>query len=450
MSDSIFGTDGIRGRYGDGWLTLSGAEQVGFAAGQVLRTRSESSAHALLAHDGRASGPELERALARGLAAAGVRATSAGLIPTPALAWLARHHDFAFGLMVSASHNPAQDNGIKVFGGAGEKPDDATQAAIEDILRSGETKVDAGAELAHAPELIDAYAGHLLEDFAAGLDLSNLKIVLDCANGAGSVLGPRVLEGLGAQLIARAAAPDGVNINEGCGSTKPEGLQADVVAHGADIGIALDGDGDRCILVDANGDIVHGDGILTVLGRHAASTGTASSRNVVATVMSNRGLHRALRDVGVGVVEVAVGDRAVVEGMRHGGLALGGEQSGHVVLGERNDHIGDGLATGLAVLGVMHATGESLRALAAPYQPFPQILINVPVGSKPAFETIKGLLEHVAQVERDLGDEGRVLLRYSGTENLARVMVEGPDADTIQRFADALADRFRSALGSGA
>jgi phosphoglucosamine mutase len=450
LSDSIFGTDGIRGRYGKGWLTQKGAEQVGFAAGQVLAVRSSRSPHALLAHDGRASGPELERALARGLAAAGVRATSAGLIPTPALAWLARHGDYAFGLMVSASHNPAQDNGIKVFDDAGEKPDDATQAAIETILRSGETRSDADTEPDHAPDLLDAYAGHLVKDFAAGLDLSGLHIVLDCANGAGSTLGPLVLESLGAKLVARAATPDGVNINEGCGSTKPEGLQADVVAHGADIGIALDGDGDRCILVDANGDIVHGDGILTVLGRHSAGQPSMSTQHVVATVMSNRGLHRALRDAGVGVLEVAVGDRAVVEGMRKNGLALGGEQSGHVVLGERNDHIGDGLATGLAVLGVMHETGESLRALAAPYVPFPQILINVPVSSKPSFEAIDGLEDHVLQVERELGDDGRVLLRYSGTENLARVMVEGPDADTIQRHADALADRFRTALGSSA
>lgn len=449
MSDSIFGTDGIRGRYGEGWLTLENAARVGFAAGRVLAARSSHAPHALLAHDGRASGPDLERALTHGLAAAGVRATTAGLLPTPGLAWLTRHRDVAFGLMVSASHNPAHDNGIKVFGEAGEKPDDATQAAIEDVLRSEEGP-EAGTVAPEADAgLADAYADHLVEGFGAGLDLSGTKVVLDCAHGAGSTLGPRVLDRLGAHTIARAASPDGVNINEGCGSTKPEGLQADVVAAGADLGIALDGDGDRCILVDAQGAVVHGDGILTVLGRHAAQSGAAHER-VVATVMSNRGLHRALREVGVGVLEVAVGDRAVVEGMRREGLALGGEQSGHVVLGDRNDHIGDGLATGLAVLGVLHATGRSLADLAAPYQPYPQVLLNVPVGSKPPLASIDGLTDRVGTIEGELGDDGRVLLRYSGTENLARVMVEGPDEATIQRYAGDLAEFFRSALGTDA
>jgi phosphoglucosamine mutase len=438
----IFGTDGIRGRAGEGWLAADGAALVGYSVGRVI---VPSGGRALLAHDGRRSGLELEAALASGLAAAGVDARSAGLLPTPGLAWLTLTQGFQVGVMVSASHNPAKDNGIKVFTGAGEKPSDALQAELEQLLRAGGGPFEAGGAPPHDPALECAYLEHLVRG-AEGLALDGQRIVLDCANGAGSRVAPQAFGRLGARVTALAAEPDGDNINAGCGSTHPARLQDEVRARGAHLGVALDGDGDRCILVDERGAVVHGDGILTVLGRHAARNGRGTER-IVATVMSNRGLHRALREVGVGVVEVPVGDRAVVESLRSEGLALGGEQSGHIVLGASNAYIGDGIVTALRVLRVLQETGAPLSELAAPYRPFPQVLINVPVQSKPDLTALPDVAARLRRAEEELGVDGRVLLRYSGTENVARVMVEGPDAAHIQDHADSLADAIRAVIG---
>jgi phosphoglucosamine mutase len=270
---------------------------------------------------------------------------------------------------------------------------------------------------------------------------------VDCANGADSRVAPRVLERLGARVTALSADPDGDNINRDCGSTHPRALIEAVRRQGARMGIALDGDGDRCILVDERGELVHGDGILTVCGMHAARAGALPHSRVVATVMSNRGLHRALRSVGVAVDTVDVGDKHVVERLRSEGLALGGEQSGHVVFGADNFHIGDGIYTALRVLRVMLQTGQPLSALAAPYQPFPQVLLNVRVQRKPDLVQLPELTAAVARVEGELGLDGRVLLRYSGTEPLARVMVEGPDAARIQQHAEDLAGLLEAELG---
>jgi phosphoglucosamine mutase len=245
---------------------------------------------------------------------------------------------------------------------------------------------------------------------------------------------------------ALACSPTGDNINEDCGSTHPEAMQAAVREHKAQLGIALDGDGDRCILADECGELVHGDGIMTVIGRHAVQSGRAADERIVATVMSNRGLNRALREVGVEVLEVGVGDRAVVEGMRKHNLALGGEQSGHIILGGENGFIGDGMLTALRVLSVMDATGHDLSELAAPYKPYPQVLLNTPVASKPVLATFPEVMAAVQAVEKALGEDGRVLLRYSGTENVARVMVEGPDEQLIQAQAQELADCIQAAL----
>lgn len=446
-SDRIFGTDGIRGRAGEGWLSAERVTALGRALGSVLG-REDAPRAALIGHDGRRSGPELAGALAAGLAAAGFEAHGAGLIPTPGLAWLTGKREVALGAMISASHNPAADNGIKVFSSEGGKLSDELEMAVEDELRRQvERPAEAPRTPPHDPGLEEAYLAHVLESAGAGLDLSGQVLCLDCANGAGSRVAPRVLGRLGAQLQTLACDPDGDNINLDCGSTHPEALQREVRARGARMGIALDGDGDRCILVDERGEIVHGDGIMTVLARHAARTGRLGAARIVATVMSNRGLHRALREVGVDVLEVGVGDRQVVEAMRREGLSIGGEQSGHIVLGERTGFIGDGLVTALAVLRVLQDTGETLSAAAAPYQPFPQVLLNVPVRSKPSLAELPGVLEDVRAVEAALGQDGRVLLRYSGTEDLARVMVEGPDAAVIQAGARRIADSIVASIG---
>jgi phosphoglucosamine mutase len=445
--ERIFGTDGIRGRAGEGWLTPRGAARVGLAVGTVLARRS-SGRRALLGHDGRRSGPVLEAALAGGLVAAGFETASVGLITTPGLAWLTRAGDWVLGLMVSASHNPAEDNGIKVFTHEGEKLSDELELEIEALLA-----VENGVQAHPRPPVVEAdlelaYLDHLLEDGGRDLQLAGTSLVLDCANGGGSRIAPRVFGRLGANVHALAAEPDGENINRDCGSTHPENLQSEVRRRGAKLGIALDGDGDRCILVDERGELVHGDGILTILARHAAEKREWRDRRIVATVMSNRGLHRALREVGVEVVEVGVGDRAVVEAMRSHALELGGEQSGHIVLGRRNAYIGDGTFTALAVLRVMQETERRLSELASPYQPFPQVLLNIPVSRKPSLAGIPAVVTAIRTVEEALGRDGRVLLRYSGTEPLVRVMVEGPDAQQIGAAAHGLADLLTREIGA--
>lgn len=452
MAGRIFGTDGIRGRAGEGWLTTEAVATLGHSIGTVLRergVREEAPRRALLGNDGRHSGPELERALARGLGAAGFEVISAGLITTPGLAWLTRSGDFRLGVMVSASHNQAEDNGIKVFAADGDKLGDDVQDEIEEHAQLDALELPEGEPATLDHELEVAYLHHLLEAGAKGLKLDGLSVVIDCANGGGSRMGPRVLGRLGAQMHPIASEPDGGNINRDCGSTHPEALQREVRSRGAQIGIALDGDGDRCMLVDEHGQLVHGDGIMTLLARHAMQNGEYSDPRIVATVMSNRGLHRALREVGVGVVEVGVGDRQVVDELRRTGLKLGGEQSGHIVLGDENAYIGDGIFTALRVLRVLRETQLPLSRLAAPFQAMPQVLLNVPVTEKPPLAELPRLFEMVQQVESLLGEDGRVLLRYSGTEPLARVMVEGVDADVIRDQARRLADCIASELGAG-
>ncbi len=444
----LFGTDGIRGRAGEGWLAPARVSALGRSAGRVLG--KGKGGRALLGHDGRHSGPELEAALARGLKAAGFDSTSAGLITTPGLAVLGRLSSFDLTAMLSASHNPAEDNGIKLFDAEGDKLADEVEDAIEADVRGTFDEEEAWPDAEtppHDPELEERYLSHLVAS-VKGLKLDGLAVVLDGANGGGSRVAPRALGRLGAQVITTACEPDGDNINDGCGATQPGHLREAVRLHGADLGVALDGDGDRCILVDETGGLVHGDGILTLTARYARETGDLTDPRIVATVMSNRGLHRALRDVGVGVETVDVGDRRVVEALRREKLSLGGEQSGHIVFGADNFHVGDGIYTALRVLAVMRATGEKLSTLAAPYQPFPQVLVNVPVAQKPSLAELPAVVEAVRAIEDDLGEDGRVLLRYSGTEPLARVMVEGPDADWIQARAHELADLLARELGS--
>jgi phosphoglucosamine mutase len=450
LSERIFGTDGIRGRAGEGWLTPARVALLGRALGELLpRTRAR---RALLGHDGRRSGPELECALAYGLSSTGFAVTSAGLITTPGLATLTRLEGFHLGAMLSASHNPAEDNGIKAFGPDGQKLSDELELAVEELLRALAAEPEAAPELGPPPpldpELELRYLAYLLDNPGRGLKLDGVPIVLDCANGGASRIGPRVLGRLGARLSVLHAEPDGDNINQGCGATQPAGLQQEVRAQGARLGIALDGDGDRCVLVDERGELVHGDGILTVLGLHAMQNGVLADPRIVATVMSNRGLHRALREVGVSVVTVDVGDRRVVEALKRERLSLGGEQSGHVVFGEENHHVGDGLYTALRVLRVMMERGEPLSRLAAPYRPFPQVLVNVPVTRKPSLAELPEVVAEVRRFEEELGQDGRVLLRYSGTEPVARIMVEGPTLERIREMALDLAESLGRAIGA--
>lgn len=448
----LFGTDGIRGRAGEGWLSPAAAEVIGTALGHAMGPSCGTRrGRALLGHDGRRSGPGLEAGMARGLEAAGFECTSAGLFTTPGLALLGRLDDFDVTIMISASHNPAEDNGIKVFGRGGAKLSDEAEAAMEaELLRVGCPEPETGeAEhptLAPDPALEEQYTTYL-ETCIDSLSLNGLTIVVDCSNGGGSRVAPRVFGRLGAVVHAIAAEPDGDNINASCGATDLSLLTREVRRLGADIGVALDGDGDRCILVDEHGGVVHGDGILTVIAGDAMERGLWKDPRLVATVMSNKGLHRALREVGVGVLTVGVGDKNVVAGLREEGLALGGEQSGHVIFGGDLFHIGDGTYTALRVLDVMRRSNKPLSELAAPYQAFPQVLLNVPVAKKPPLDEIPGLADAAAAIESELGDDGRVLLRYSGTENLLRVMVEGPDAERIESQARTLADLVQAAIG---
>ena len=455
MDGPIFGTDGVRGRALEGWLAIDAVEALGRAAAEVLGTGSGGS-RVLLAHDGRASASPLSEALARGFARAGFATTTAGLLPTPGLAWLTTAApDVAFGAMISASHNPAHDNGIKLFGPGGAKLTDAQQSAIEEGVRAGlaEVRERAGpaAEVQRDPSLASAYADHLVARASAAgeaLDLTGLRVAIDCANGAASEVGPRVLRALGAEVDVLFGAPDGDNINAGCGSTSPEALQDRVRASDARFGLALDGDADRCLMVDERGELVDGDAIMTVLAADAVDRELWSDPRIVATVMSNRGLHRALAPIGVGVVEVGVGDRQVVEGLRSEGLHLGGEKSGHIIFSDGDLFIGDGLLTALRVLAVSARTGAPLSELAAPFVPLPQVLLGLAVESKPPLETLEAFTALLGELEGELGADGRINVRYSGTEPKARVMVEGPDEAQIRRMADAIAERLRADIGA--
>ena len=449
-AERIFGTDGIRGRAGEGWLSVPAVTALGCALGDVLVPHGErrKKHRVLLGHDGRRSGPELEAALARGLSTHGFEVTSCGLITTPGLALLTKLERFQIGAMISASHNPAEDNGIKVFSGEGDKLSDAVELAIEGRLHATPAANEAGAAPAADLELEGRYLAYLVEKAGHRLALDGMRIVLDCANGGGSRIGPRVFGRLGAQIVSICAEPDGDNINRDCGATKPARLQQEVRSQGADLGIALDGDGDRCMLVDEKGELVNGDGILTVCARHMAHKKELPDPRIVATVMSNKGLFRALREVGVGIVTTDVGDRRVVEALKREQLKLGGEQSGHIVFGADNHWIGDGLYTALRVLRVLRETRKPLSELAGAFRAFPQVLLNVKVARQPSLASLPSLVAARTRFEQELGEDGRVLLRYSGTEPLARVMVEGPDLDRIKKQAQELASLIQAEIGA--
>jgi phosphoglucosamine mutase len=436
----LFGTDGVRGRANSD-LTPELALSVARAAASVLADRDGTSRPvAVVGRDPRASGEMLEAAVVAGLTSAGAEVLRAGVVPTPALAYLTGRNDADLGVMISASHNPMPDNGLKLFSRGGHKLPDALEAAIERAVVGGlpgdgrPTGADIG-RVRDLPDAAEDYARHVLS--TVDQPLAGLTVVVDCAHGAAAATGPDVYRRAGATVHAIGCEPDGWNINDGVGSTHLGPLADTVRELGADLGIAHDGDADRCLAVTSDGEVVDGDMILAICALAMHERGALRNSTVVATVMSNLGFHHTMRDAGISVQTTAVGDRYVLEALRTQGLSLGGEQSGHLVF---LDHAttGDGLLTGLALLSRMAATGASLAELASVVQRLPQILINVPVTDRLLVSESDEVAEAVNAVEEELGDTGRVLLRPSGTEQLVRVMIEAP----TQEQADELAQRL--------
>lgn len=438
----LFGTDGVRG-LANSELTPELALSVAAAAARVLAAHDRSHRPvAVVGRDPRASGEMLEAAVVAGLTSAGADVVRVGVLPTPAVAFLVGDLDADFGVVISASHNPMPDNGLKLFGEGGHKLPDSIEDEIEALLGADVAQAPprpTGSEIGRvrdAADALDRYVAHLVA--ATPHSLAGLKVVVDCANGAASVAAPEAYRKAGAEVVAIHAEPDGLNINDGCGSTHPEQLQAAVVEHGADLGIAHDGDADRCLAVDGEGNLVDGDQIMAVLALDMAERGELTHTTLVATVMSNLGLHLAMKEHDIALRTAAVGDRYVLEELHAGGFALGGEQSGHVVL-PAHATTGDGLLTALRLMSRAAATGKPVAELAAVMERLPQVLVNVRVADKAAVAASEAVREAVDAVTSELGEEGRVLLRPSGTEQLVRVMVEAKAEATAQAAADRLA-----------
>jgi len=445
---ALFGTDGIRGLANGESLTAEIALDVAVAAAHIMVESSSNQGKrpfAIVGQDSRASGEFLEAAVTAGLASAGVDVVRVGVLPTPAIAFLVAETGADLGVMISASHNPMPDNGIKLFSRGGGKLDDAIEAAIE--KRMGEPWVRPTGRNVGRITFDDTaetrYANHLLASVST--PLAGLKIVVDCANGAASHVAPRTYEKAGATVIAIHHQPDGWNINENCGSTHLEDLQARVIAEKADFGIAHDGDADRCLAVDAHGEIVDGDAIMTILARGFKERGTLRANTIVTTVMSNLGFIKAMKEAAIEVVTTAVGDRYVLEEMLKHDFSLGGEQSGHLIMREFAG-TGDGILTALQLAQEVRRTGKSLADLAAAMQRFPQVLINVPNVAKEKLAQSSKIAAAVKEAEATLGDSGRVLLRASGTEPLIRVMVEAASDNLAQEIAASLATVVKAEL----
>ncbi len=444
---ALFGTDGIRGLANGSVLTAETALAAAVAAAHILVESSSQRPTAIVGQDSRASGEFLEAAVVAGLASAGVDVYRVGVLPTPAIAHLVAARGADLGVMISASHNPMPDNGIKLFARGGGKLDDAIEAAIE--KRMGEPwERPTGLNVGRVFDDSDAagqYISHLLASVSTSL--AGLKIVVDCANGASSYVAPLVYEKAGAEVVAIHHAPNGWNINENCGSTHLEDLQAAVVGEGADFGIAHDGDSDRCLAVDASGAVIDGDQIMTILANGFHAQGRLKDATIVATVMSNLGFFRAMKASGINVLTTAVGDRYVLEKMLEGDFSLGGEQSGHLIIRE-HANTGDGILTALTLAQEVVRTGKSLAELASAMPRFPQVLINVSGVAKDQLPQSTAVASAVAAAEERLGDEGRVLLRASGTESLIRVMVEASSDNLAQEIASSLAAVVKAELGN--
>ncbi|RTL70694.1 MAG: phosphoglucosamine mutase [Pseudonocardiaceae bacterium] len=436
----LFGTDGVRGLANGELLTPELAVAVSASAARVLAAHDRSHRPvAVVGRDPRASGEMLEAAVVAGLTSAGADAVRVGVVPTPAVAHLVAEQGADLGVMISASHNPMPDNGIKLFAAGGHKLPDDVELEIEAGLTPPATRPTGAAvgRVRDLPDAIARYGAHLVA--ATPVSLAGLRVVVDCAHGAASVAAPEAYAKAGADVVALNASPDGLNINDGVGSTHLGPLREAVVAHGADLGIAHDGDADRCLAVDARGNVVDGDHIMAVLAIAMRDAGELVDDTLVATVMSNLGLHLAMRAQNITLRTTGVGDRYVLEDLRAGGYSLGGEQSGHVVL-PGYATTGDGLLTAMRLMARMVTTGSSLAELAGVMTSLPQVLVNVPVGDKDTVAASESVRVAVAEAEAALGDTGRVLLRPSGTEQLVRVMVEAPTAETAEQTAAGLAE----------
>ena len=438
----LFGTDGVRG-VANRDLTPDLALALGRAAGNVLVAEGGTL---VIGRDTRVSGPMLESALIAGLNSAGANVARLGIIPTPAVALFAANEEMAAGAMVSASHNPVPDNGIKFFSHAGMKITVGMEEEIEALLSETPSELPLGTGVGgveDVPNGAERYIAHLLRSVPG--DLSGLKVVLDCAFGSAWEVAPRIFEAAGADVIAMNAEPDGSRINVDCGSTSLGALSARVQAERAHLGLAFDGDADRVLACDEAGDQIDGDRLIALSAVHLKEEEKLTNDIVITTVMANLGFTRALQERGIEVIQTPVGDKYVAEAMRERGAALGGEQSGHIIFSEFA-LTGDGILAGLQVASAMTSTGAPLSALANIFDRVPQVLINVPVSKREALETSEELWDEVRSIEESLGDEGRVLLRPSGTEQLVRVMVEAVDPHVAQRTADRLAGHVKDAL----
>lgn len=443
----LFGTDGIRGRAGEYPLDDATVFKIGCAVAAVLTQKLGRSPRFVSGRDTRESGEDIENQIHRGAASYGAVGESAGVITTPGVAFITREFDFDVGIVISASHNPYFDNGVKLFLPSGQKLPQSDEEEIEKIVKEGRQTANFGsisANLGAKTDYLDSYLDHLA-DYFAGLDLSGRRIVIDCANGAASGLAPKLFGRFGANLFVINASPDGKNINRDCGSLHLEHLRERVVRENADLGVAFDGDADRALFVNEKGEIVDGDATLWILANDLKRVGKLKSNKVVATVMSNIGLENALRREGIELIRAPVGDKYVLEELIKSGSEIGGEQSGHIII-PKNSLVGDGMMTALSVLNMLARSGNRFSELTDGFTTFPQILLNVRVKEKMPFDEVAEIAAAARALEEKLSGEGRLLLRYSGTENLARVMIEGKDQGQIERYANELANVIKSAL----
>ena len=452
MAKQLFGTDGIRGIPGQYPLDDATLDRVGYALGRHLESggagREPKRPRVLIGRDTRESGLHIAERIARGLVAAGAEPVSAGVLPTPGVAWLVNREGFAAGVMISASHNPFHDNGVKLISSAGMKFPDAVEAKLEDcILTAKEFASPASAMHLNGDEkLHEDYLAALRGAVLHSAKFAGMKIVLDCGNGAASKVGPQLFRSLGADVTAINDSPDGRNINAGCGSLHPEGMQKLVVQTGASLGMAFDGDADRALFSSASGKLVDGDGVLLVVGRYLKSTGRLKGDAIIGTTMANLGLERALEKSGLTLTRTDVGDRYVLEEMLRSGANLGGEQSGHILFLD-DATTGDGMLTAVKIASIVSIAGP-LDSLVVGLKIFPQKIVNVRVRSKPPLESIPEIARMLKEAKSALGSSGRIVLRYSGTEPLARVMVEAERDEDVRRWTESLAAALKSAIGA--
>ena len=445
----LFGTDGIRGEVGAFPLDEKTIEIIGNSLARQFTEQLGRSPRFITGRDTRESGAWIERAFCAGANAAEADCESAEIITTPGVAFLTEKFHFDAGVVISASHNPYQDNGIKIFLPTGKKIDEATEREIEkDIFEleiENRSLSEPGEINTRADDYQESYISYLAEEFKT-LDLKNFKMVIDCANGAACNLAPKLFEKFGADVESINIAPDGKNINENCGSLHLENLQKKVLEEKADFGVAYDGDADRSLFVDGKGNLVDGDAVLWIMANHLQAHGKLDNQTVVATVMSNIGLEIALHSKNIKLVRTAVGDKYVLQELLKTDSAIGGEQSGHIIF-PFHSLVGDGMFTTLFLLEAIRESGKSLSELTKGFVKFPQILVNVKVREKLAFEAVAEIAEAAGKIENELGEKGRLLLRYSGTENLARVMIEGKNQAEIETQANHLAEVIRNSLG---